>query len=178
MPQRPGPGPRRAGWAPVSAGLYEITVNALLDRGVALGHAEWVSAGARVGAERMPALLAELADAELLTGDVLARAVAEAWSGPRHPARRLDPERWVELFGAAGYAVDGEPARRPAGPVRLYRGAHERDGAGLVWSGERHRDTVSTALAPPHALLARVTGGHGRPRYVVDPTRLGEVTPV
>lgn len=168
----------------MSAGLYEITVNALLDRGAAVGRTEWAAAAARVGHERTPVLLVELFDADLIRGDVLARAAADAWSAPARPSRRLDPEQWVELFGAAGYAVDGEPAPRPAEPVRLYRRDDGDRPAGPAWTDDRAAavvggpETVWTTLASPQALLARVTGAGGRAEHVVDPARLGEVTAV
>ncbi|MDN5918775.1 MAG: hypothetical protein L0I76_27400 [Pseudonocardia sp.] len=163
----------------MSAGLYEITVNALLDRGVALSRAEWETAAARVGHERAPALLVELTEADLLPAEVLPRAVADAWTGPRRPTHRLDPEQWVELFGAAGYAVDGEPAPRPGAPVRLYRGDVDEHRAGMTWTEDRERATAGcatawTTLAAPEALLARFTAADGG-EYVVDPTVLGGI---
>ncbi|MBW0103841.1 hypothetical protein [Pseudonocardia sp. KRD291] len=161
----------------MSAGLYEITVNALLDRGTALSRTEWESAASRVGRERVPALLVELTDAALIGGDVLPRAVADAWSGPARPERRLDPEQWVELFGAAGYTVDGEPAPRPGVPVRLH-GTGEGDVAGLAWTEDRAGAPGHTTLAPPEALLARVTAADGRVEHLVDPSLLGPVTAV
>lgn len=176
MPQRPVRAPCRPGRLPVSAGLYEITVNALLDRGVAIGAAGWASAAARVGHERVPALLVELTDADLVTADVLPRAVADAWSGPRRPAQRLDPEQWVQLFGDAGYAVDGVPATRPSAPVRLYRVAGEEHPAGLGWAGQPAPGTVWTTLASPEALLARFTAPDGDV-HVVDPALLGAIMP-
>lgn len=155
----------------MSAGLYEITVNALLDRGVAIGAAGWASAAARVGHERVPALLAELTDAGLVTADVLPRAVADAWSGPRRPMQSLDLEQWVQLFGDAGYAVDGVPAARPSAPVRLHRIADEEPRSGLAWAGRPAPGTVWTTLASPEALLARFTAPDGG-EYVVDPSLL------
>lgn len=159
----------------MSAGLYEITVNALLDRGAVLGRTGWAAAAARVGHERVPALLVELTDAELIGDDVLPRAVADAWSGPARPTRRLDPEQWVELFAAAGYAEDGEPAARPPAPLRLHRGPDD-DRTGMWWTGDGDRAAAETTLASPEALLARITDPDGRTGYVVDPSKLGAIT--
>lgn len=89
----------------MSQGLYEITVNALLDRDRPLTAAEWAAAAARVGGNRVPLLLAELDDAGLLTPDLLPDAVRQAWAGADRPAERLDPARWAELCTAAGLPV-------------------------------------------------------------------------
>ncbi|RZT86797.1 hypothetical protein EV383_3695 [Pseudonocardia sediminis] len=161
----------------MSAGLYEITVNALLDRGAVLSRTEWTTAATRVGHERVPALLVELTDADLVGDDVLPRAVADAWSGPARPTQRLDPEQWVELFAAAGYAEDGEPATRPPVPLRLHRGPDD-ERTGMWWTEDGERAAAETTLAPPEAMLARITAPDGRTGYVVDPSRLDAVTAV
>ena len=60
----------------MSQALYEITVNALLDRDRPLTRADWDAAVARVGGHRVPQLLAELTDAGLVGADLLPGAVA------------------------------------------------------------------------------------------------------
>lgn len=167
--------------------LYEVTVNALLDRDALLTGAEWASAAARVGRDRAPMLLVELADADLVTGDVLARAVSDAWRRADRPSGVVEPERWIELFRDAGYAVDGVPALRPVRPVRLYRGCDAEHRAGMAWTDDpdrarwfaerpfRSSGAVWTTPAPPAALLAR-PGGPGDTDYVVDPAALGRIT--
>ncbi|ANY08772.1 hypothetical protein [Pseudonocardia sp. HH130630-07] len=89
----------------MSQALYEITVNALLDRGRPLAPREWDAAVARVGRDRAPLLLAELDDAGLLTPELLPTAVRTAWEGADRPLVRLDAGRWRELFAAAGLGV-------------------------------------------------------------------------
>lgn len=174
----------------MSQALYELTINALLDRDVPLNaRDEWRRPAVRVGREREPALLAELYDVDLITPELLPFVVAEAWSAPEWPSRRLDHGRWLELFRSAEYAVDGEPAARPAAPVRLYRGADAEHRAGMAWTDDRGRArwfaerpiwparaTVWTTLAAPAALLARLTDERSESEYVVDPAMLGEVT--
>lgn len=86
----------------MSQALYEITVNAALDRDRPLSRAEWDAAAARVGPHRVPQLLAELDDAGLLPPDLLAVAVPAAWDGAEDPTDRLPPARWTELFADAG----------------------------------------------------------------------------
>lgn len=86
----------------MSQALYEVTVNALLDRDRPLTREEWDAAAARVGAHRTPLLLAELDDAGLLPPDLLPVAVRAAWDGADRPDERLHPDRWAELFDAAG----------------------------------------------------------------------------
>lgn len=89
----------------VSQALYEITVNALLDRDRPLTAAEWDAAAARVGGNRVPLLLAELDDAGLLDDELLPAAVRQAWAGADDAVDRLGPARWAELFAAAGVPV-------------------------------------------------------------------------
>ncbi len=49
--------------------------------------------------------------------------VGSVWSMAEYPDRVLTRAQWLELFGEAGYRVDGEPADRPTEPLTLYRGA-------------------------------------------------------
>ncbi|MEQ3552553.1 hypothetical protein WIS52_18930 [Pseudonocardia nematodicida] len=86
----------------VSQALYEITVNALLDRDRALTPAGWDAAVARVGPPRVPQLLAELDDAGLIGPELLASAVPAAWGLADRPLDRLPAGRWRELYGDAG----------------------------------------------------------------------------
>lgn len=102
---RARPGPCEPGG--VSQALYEVTVNALLDRDRPLTRGQWDGAAARVGADRAPLLLAELDDAGLLPPDLLPAAVRAAWDGADRPAGRLHPDRWAELFDAAGLPFPG-----------------------------------------------------------------------
>ncbi|MBN9789618.1 MULTISPECIES: hypothetical protein [unclassified Pseudonocardia] len=88
----------------MSQALYEITVNALLDRDRPLTRADWDAAVARVGGHRLPQLLAELTDAGLVGADLLPGAVAEAWASADRPLDRLPAARWRELFDDAGLA--------------------------------------------------------------------------
>ncbi len=88
----------------VSQALYEITVNALLDRDRPITRPDWDAAVARVGGHRVPQLLAELTDAGLVGADLLPGAVAEAWASADRPLDRLPAARWRELFGDAGLA--------------------------------------------------------------------------
>lgn len=86
----------------MSQALYEITVNALLDRDRPLAPAEWDAAVTRVGGDRAPLLLAELDDAGLLVPELLATAVPAAWALADRPLARLPADRWRELYAAAG----------------------------------------------------------------------------
>ncbi|SFM99794.1 hypothetical protein SAMN05216207_100622 [Pseudonocardia ammonioxydans] len=91
----------------MSQALYEITVNALLDRDRALTPAEWDAAVARVGGHRAPQLLAELDDAGLIEPELLASVVPAAWELADRPLARLPTDRWRELFTDAG--VEARP---------------------------------------------------------------------
>ncbi|MEV1294808.1 hypothetical protein [Pseudonocardia sp. NPDC049635] len=93
----------------MSQALYEITVNALLDRDRPLTRAEWDAAVARVGGNRVPQLLDELDHAGLLEPGLFAIAVPAAWEAAERPWERLPGERWRELFVAAGRSYPADP---------------------------------------------------------------------
>ena len=86
----------------MSQALYEITVNALLDRDRPLTPAEWAAAVVRVGGNRAPLLLAELDDAGLLGPELLRVVVPAVWERAERPLDRLPTDRWRELHDDAG----------------------------------------------------------------------------
>ena len=110
----------------MSQALYEITVNALLDRDRPLTRADWDAAVARVGGHRVPQLLAELTDAGLVGADLLPGAVAEAWASADRPLDRLLAA--LAGTGVAGPVVVDDGSADPA-PLRR---AVERAGGGQV----------------------------------------------
>lgn len=75
-----------------------------------------------VGRVNGPALLFDAWFGGQITQTTLAATIGPVWSDAEYPLA-LGQWAWRELFAAAGYTVDGQPAERPAGPVRLYRGA-------------------------------------------------------
>lgn len=139
-----------------------------------------------VGRNLAPGLMWDLHVLGVLSDDAYLET-AGAWSMAEFPLNTLDGEAWVELFDAAGYTVDGEPAVRPSGPLRLYRGAVDESARGWSWtddlavarkfaSGELWRSVglvgrVWVATVEPWDLLARITDRQ-EAEYVVDPYRL------
>lgn len=90
---------------------------------------------------------------------------------------------WLRVFALAGYTVDGERAKRPAGPVRLYRGAPRSHRFRMAWTDDRataewfaragirsrEASQVWTADVAPDRLLARMhEGGRGESEYVIN----------
>lgn len=67
-----------------------------------------------------------------------AMAVHEAWYMAEFPERLADQKFWLEVFNKAGFAIDGQPAPRPAEEtITLYRGGLESRRNGLSWTTDR-----------------------------------------
>ncbi|MCO5317218.1 MAG: hypothetical protein M9942_02160 [Microthrixaceae bacterium] len=107
---------------------------------------EWFHLSGRIGRNASPALLWEARAFRKLAPDALIEAVGDAWTGAEYPTKALADfagedtdygrEMWLELFGAAGFAVDGKPAPPPSEPVVVYRGAPEEHRLGLSWTSD------------------------------------------
>ncbi|GAA4290896.1 hypothetical protein [Mycobacterium paraffinicum] len=117
---------RQWSWPGWPAGLYEDCAgyHHYEDGGGNLDRATFDECAAAVGEFNRPALLSDLAtDGVLeLSRPDMAGAVAGVWSTSEHSETALSRSRWVELFGANGFSVDGQRAERLAEPIRLFRG--------------------------------------------------------
>lgn len=113
----------------------------------------------------------------------LTALVSGVWSEAEYPQRSLRLVDWRELFAAAGYTVDGQPAARPAEPVTLYRGAVHSRRRGWSWTADyetaqrfasgdlngRQSGLVYVTSAPPLALLCGIhVASRSEDEYVVD----------
>ncbi len=113
----------------------------------------------------------------------LTALIAGAWCMAEYPERSLPLADWREMFAAAGYTVEGQPAERPAEPVTLYRGAVHARRRGWSWTADREiaqrfasgdfyrrqLGAVYVTSAPPSALLCRIHAtGRSEDEYVVD----------
>lgn len=131
------------------------------------------------------ALLVDLFREGMLEASVAAVVVSSTWSIAEYPLRQLDADEWRALFDLAGFTVDGVPAERPSEPIQLWRGAPEEHSRGFSWTEDRElaqwfadrpqqmgQAVVWEVEAPPHLLLARITGGDvgrdGESEWVVD----------
>lgn len=135
----------------------------------------------RVGRQHGPELVAELYDGGLLTSEIAAFAVPDAWCGAEFPQWHLSREFWRLLFELAGYTDDQRPADRPTETLRLYRGSTAAGRDGWSWTDSlavatayaegryrgRQPGSVWTAMVQPSALLARITERNEH-EYVVD----------
>lgn len=140
------------------------------------------TAGARLGRNAYPVLVADLHAEGLLLPDVAAVVVPAAWSLVEFPNRTLSADLWRALFDLAGYTVEGVPASRPSEPLQLWRGALHEWRAGWSWTDDRDlaqwfadrphnagRGQVWTADVEPARLLARISEQRaGESEYVVD----------
>lgn len=104
------------------AGLYEDAVRFHFD-GDEIDRGTFDRCIRAVG-ETGPTLLSDLVDDGTIDLEQLAfaGAVASVWAATRHAPSALTTARWVELFRANGFSVDGRRADRPAAPVRVFRG--------------------------------------------------------
>lgn len=76
--------------------------------------------------------------AGLLEPQAVTAGVPAAWSVCEFPefGSAVGRRRWLGMFAAAGFTVDGEPADRPHGTVTLYRGATHARRRGMSWSSD------------------------------------------
>lgn len=130
-----------------------------------------------------PALLFDLYHAGALDLGYHPSVVADVWKMAEFPERHFEmPETWRDLFEAAGYTHDGQPAPRPSAPVTVYRGCHHERRFGMAWTDDLERaqwfaardlgkgaGRVYVHRAAPRELLAFIDGRHER-EYVLDPS--------
>jgi hypothetical protein len=139
----------------------------------------------RAGRVKGPRLLFEAWFGREIDRDVLAVCIGAVWSGAEYPFGAMTQSIWRELFDAAGYTVDGKPAKRPVGPTRLYRGSiptlrrrwswttdralAERFARGYVDGGflGRMPGKVYVLDVPPESLLCAINDRR-ESEYVVD----------
>lgn len=127
-----------------------------------------------------PFLLAEAWDTGVVGAAEVASCVGSVWSGSEFPDSALGHPRWRELFQAAGFTRDGEPAERPDQPLELWRGTVPERCRDWSWSTDRtlaeryanggfRRPTgrLYRVVAPPATLLAAYNG-RAESEYVID----------
>lgn len=148
---------------------------------------EFTSEVWRWGRNEGPGMLWDAWPDRLAPG-ALAGSIADVWSGAEFPELFLRPRwAWLMLFRAAGFTVDGQPAARPAEPMRLYRGAPPRRARRMSWTTDRDKAEwfarrfeflgpafVYETDCPPDAMLM-IPGSAGRPdehEVVINPAGL------
>ena len=132
---------------------------------------------------KVPAQLYELVMESLVDLKEAPGVVADAWSSTEYPERCLSTDKWVDLFGRAGYTHDFKPDWRPTEPVTVYRGCTPEGREGMAWTSDlevarrfarkagRPRGHVYTFDAPPDALLAYIwyaAGLYEENEYVIS----------
>lgn len=87
-----------------------------------------------------PALLFDLYHAGAIDIGYYPSVVADVWSMAEFPERHFEmPDTWRDLFEAAGYTHDGQPAPRPTAPVTVYRGCDHERRFGMAWTDDLER---------------------------------------
>lgn len=106
-----------------------------------------------------PMLTCFLQGSGWLDAGAVSAGVPAAWSDCEYPefASSVSRRRWLDLFAAAGFTVDGEPAQRPAGIVTLYRGAVHTRRRGMSWTADL---AVAEEFAARSAALRGRQPGH------------------
>lgn len=108
----------------------------------------------RAGRIHRPGLLYFAWSLGRITVETLRTHLGAAWAMAEFPDRALTRTAWRELAAAAGYTIDGRPASRPAGPLRLWRGSVVERRRDWSWTDDRQ-------------VAERFAGGNGRPPGVV-----------
>ncbi|WP_270353551.1 hypothetical protein [Microbacterium testaceum] len=143
----------------------------------------FLRAATLVGSHEGPVLLFEWFYSGRLTGSELSEAVPFVWSSAKQPFRAFSKLTWIELFHAAGYTEDCEPAERPPGPLTLYRASEPQYAHRLAWTGslaiaerfleinkrygDRDRFVYTITVAATDRVLAHITD-RGEDEYIVD----------
>lgn len=143
----------------------------------------------RAGRDGAPHVLWQAWSSDLISVGALRRHLGWAWSGPEFPLAELAAADWRVLFGEAGYIYNGRRRASRSRPLRVYRGATPEHAKGWSWTTNvgaaeafafdgmqgRAIGEVWTVLAPPEAILARITDQRDDEDEVVcDPDLLPE----
>jgi hypothetical protein len=120
----------------------------------------------------------------------LALLLREAWTAAEHPAHKVDPYVWADMFQEAGFVTDCRDVTAPdwETEVRLYRGCHPDWRLGMSWTDDltvarwfanRHDwwglpGIVVGADVPGHAVLARFVHDRREAEWVLDPWWIDE----
>lgn len=130
-----------------------------------------------------PRITCELWDSGLLEPEAVTAGVPIAWCVCEFPEMGSSIGRrwWLEMFAAAGFTVDGQPADRPHGTLTLYRGATHARRRDMAWTSDldlarhfasgallgRMPGQVYRVVAPWTAVLAVVTD-RAEHEHVID----------
>lgn len=127
-----------------------------------------------------PHALYRLDRLDAIQPDAYAESVSRVWSLAEYPGHALYRQDWRRLWRKAGFTMDGVPAERPTGPVRVWRAATPRHKGSFAWTDDRERalwflrhrregGRLYTALVPPERLLARIhESGRRESEWIVD----------
>ncbi|MEU3835576.1 hypothetical protein [Streptomyces microflavus] len=88
----------------------------------------------RAHREAWPELLYTAWVRHRISNDLMGRRVGEAFAFARQPDTLLAASKWLTLFKAAGFRVDGVPAERPEGPRQVWRGSAPEHVRRMSWT--------------------------------------------
>ncbi|MET9494298.1 hypothetical protein [Streptomyces sp. NPDC006552] len=143
----------------------------------------------RTHPSRLPAVLWHASKRHCITGQTLAQHLGMAFAHCARPAELLPQQHWLTLFKRAGFTQDGQVAKPPATPARLWRAAHPQHARRMSWTpsldtahgyaaGDGHAPgagRIYTTLAEPHHVLAINDRNLANPievEWVLDPRHL------
>jgi hypothetical protein len=118
--------------------------------------------------------------------------IPDTWLYVDWPEHVIGPDKWIQLFRAAGFLSIPYGLSRPDSTMTVFRGATEERRSGMSWTTDirradqfrqRHSWHAPTAIyrtvAAPSAVLALLERrGEGPPEVVVDPRMLTAVEQV
>ena len=164
----------------------------LARRGRTLTADQWEDLALGAGRIHGPELLYSAWRGHVIAVEAVAAVVGSVWAMSEYPDRSLARSEWRELFGVAGYTVDGKRAARPTELLTLWRGSVPERARDWSWTASRavaERYATGRIAGRPLGHLYRATvhpihllcsnTGHDRDEaeYVVD-TDLIEITEV
>lgn len=144
----------------------------------------------RTAPDQLPAIVWHAWRRRIVPTDTIGEHLGMAFAHCARPGELLTLQRWLTLFSAVGFRIDGEPADRPDEPTRLYRACLPQHTRRMSWTpdlyvaeayakAEGHHQPgaghIYTTLADPQHVLAineQVLANPDETEWIVDPRHL------
>ncbi|MEV5314259.1 hypothetical protein [Streptomyces sp. NPDC052610] len=144
----------------------------------------------RTGPDQLPTILWHAWRRHIIPTDALGEHLGMAFAHCARPDELLSQQRWLTLFHAVGFRIDGEPADRPAQPTRLYRACLPQHTRRMSWTPDLHvahayataeghhqpgAGRIYTTIADPQHVLGindQVLDNPDETEWIVDPRHL------
>ncbi|MER6402995.1 hypothetical protein ABT269_05565 [Streptomyces viridosporus] len=144
----------------------------------------------RTAPDQLPVIVWHAWRRRVVPTDTIGEHLGMAFAHCARPGELLSLQRWLTLFAAVGFRIDGEPADRPDEPTRLYRACLPEHVRRMSWTpslrvarayaqGEGHHqpgaDRIYTATVQPQHVLGindDVLANPDETEWIVDPRHL------